>query len=328
MSRSARAERRPLPSEQHDALRRAERLCWWTLFWMSLVSALMYFAMGGSQAMKTALVEDLFSLVPSIAFLVASCFRRKGVDEEYVIGRERAFDINFLISAVALTGVGLALVYEALHTLLTATRPVVATVMVGGHVIWQGWVMMLALAVSAIPPMILGHKKMQLAKTLALKPLHTDADVGRADWMTAAAGIVGVAGIGFGFWWADAVAAIVIAGSILKDGAGNLRNAVRDLHDARPQKLERGEPDPLPDRLCAEVAALPWIEGCSVRLHEEGLHISGTLLLGNQTLTAAQIEEVRAIAHALHWRLDRIDVSLAERAGLDAGLGDGATNLP
>lgn len=330
MSHSAPAQPRPLPPEQRDALRRGERLCWWTLLWMSLVSALMYFAMGGSQAMKTALVEDLFSLVPSIAFLVASRFRRKGVDEEYPIGRERAFDINFLISAVALTGVGLALVYEALHTLLTATRPVVATVAVGGHVIWQGWVMMLALAVSAVPPMILGHKKMQLAKTLALKPLHTDADVGRADWMTAAAGIVGVAGIGFGFWWADAVAALAIAGSILKDGAGNLRNAVRDLHDARPQALDRGDPDPLPERLCAEIAALPWMEGCAVRLHEEGLHISGTLLLGNRTLTAAQVEEVRAIARAVHWRFDRIDVSLgaAADAGSDGASRDEPTSNP
>src|SRR5690606_28723097 len=211
----ARPPARELPAPQRDALRNAERLCWWTLLWMSLVSALMYLAMGGSQAMKTALVEDLLSLVPSIAFLVASRFRRRGVDAEYITGRERAFDVNFLISAVALTGVGLALVYDSLHTLLTATRPVVGTVVVAGHVLWQGWIMMAALAVSAVPPVILGHRKLKLARELQLKPLHTDADVGKADWMTAAAGIVGVAGIGFGLWWADATAALAIAGSIL-----------------------------------------------------------------------------------------------------------------
>ena len=301
---------RELPQPQADALRRAERLCWWTLLWMSLVSALMFFSMGGSQAMKTALIEDVLSLVPPIAFLVASHFRRKGVDAEYITGRERAFDVNFLISAVALTGVGLALVYDGLHTLLTATRPVVGSVMVAGHVVWQGWIMMGALLVSAVPPIILGHKKLALARTLSLKPLHTDADMGKADWMTAAAGIVGVAGIGFGLWWADALAALVIAGSILHDGASNLRGAVRDLHDARPQTVERGDPDPLPDRLCAEIAALPWMDGCAVRLHEEGLHLSGVVLLRNRTLTAAQVEEVRAIAQAVDWRLDRIEVSI------------------
>jgi divalent metal cation (Fe/Co/Zn/Cd) transporter len=301
---------RELPPEQREALARAERLCAWTLLWMSLVAAMMYFSMGGSQAMKTALIEDLLSLLPSAAFLVASWFRRKGVDEEYLSGRERAFDINFLISAVALTGVGLALVYDSLRTLATATRPEVGTVMVAGHVIWQGWVMIAALALSAVPPVILGRRKMALARTLSLKPLHTDADVSKADWMTAAAGIVGVAGIGFGLWWADAVAALAISASILHDGAANLRAAVRDLHDARPQKLDRSEPDPLPDRLCAEISALPWMDGCAVRLHEEGLHLSGIVLLRNRTLTAAQVEEVRAIARALDWRLDRVDVSL------------------
>ena len=310
MSLARRPPPRPLPERQQAALRRAEGLCWWTLLWISLVSALMFLAMGGSQAMKTALVEDLLSLVPPIAFLVASRFRRKGVDGEYITGRERAFDVNFLISAVALTGVGLGLVYDSLHTLLTATRPVVGSVVVAGHVLWQGWLMMGALLVSAVPPVILGRRKLALAKQLSLKPLHTDADMGKADWMTAAAGIVGVAGIGFGLWWADAVAALAIAGSILHDGARNLRGAVRDLHDARPQKLERDEPDPLPDRLCAEISALPWMDGCAVRLHEEGLHLSGIVLLRNRTLTAAQVEEVRAIAQAMDWRLDQIDVSI------------------
>src|SRR5690606_19425351 len=94
------------------------------------------------------------------------------------------------------------------------------------------------------------------------------------------------------------------------DGASNLRGAVRDLHDARPQELERDAPDPLPDRLCAEISALPWMDGCAVRLHEEGFHLSGIVLLHNRTLTAAQVAEVRAIAQALDGRLDQIDVSI------------------
>ena len=311
MSIARRPPPRPLPGPQQEALRKAERLCWWSLLWISLVSALMFLAMGGSQAMKTALVEDLLSLVPPIAFLVASRFRRKGVDEEYITGRERAFDINFLISAVALTGVGLALVYDSVHTLVTATRPVVGSVVIAGHVLWQGWLMMAVLALSAVPPVILGHKKLALAKKLSLKPLHTDADVSKADWMTAAAGIVGVAGVGMGWWWADAVAALVIAGSILRDGAGNLRAAVRDLHDARPQTLDRSDPDPLPARLAEAIAEVPWVEGCAVRLHEEGFRLSGVVLLDNPQVSIEQAEEIRSVARALHWRLDAVVVSLA-----------------
>lgn len=311
MSLAQRPTPRALPPEQHDALHRAERLCRWTLLWMSLVSITMYLVMGGSQAMKTALVEDVLSLVPSIAFLVASRFRRKDVDEEYITGRERAFDINFLISAVALTGVGLALVYDSVHTLVTAARPVVGSVVIAGHVLWQGWLMMAVLALSAVPPVILGHKKLALAKKLSLKPLHTDADVSKADWMTAAAGIVGVAGVGMGWWWADAVAALVIAGSILRDGAGNLRAAVRDLHDARPQTLDRSDPDPLPARLAEAITEVPWVEGCALRLHEEGFRLCGEVLLYNDQLDAAQVREIQALARRLHWRLDAVVVSLA-----------------
>lgn len=300
---------RELPPQQREALRRAEHLCWWTLLVMGLVATMMYFVMGGSQAMKTALVEDLLSLVPPAAFLVASRFRRKGVDEEYTTGRERAFDINFLISSVALTCVGLAVVYDGLHTLLTATRPVVGTMVFGGHVVWQGWIMMAAMVVSVVPPVILGRKKMKLAEQLSLKPLHTDADVGKADWMTGLAGIAGVAGIGMGWWWADAAAALFIACSVLHDGASNLRAAVRDLHDARPQKLDRSDPDPLPDELLRRISALPWVEGCSVRLHEEGFHLSGIVLLDNASLSAAQAQEIRQLARDLHWRLDQVDVS-------------------
>ncbi len=311
MSIAQRPPPRALPLEQSEALQRAERLCRWTLLWMSLVSITMYLAMGGSQAMKTALVEDVLSLVPSIAFLVASRFRRKGVDEEYITGRERAFDINFLISSVALTGVGLALVYDGVHTLVIAARPVVGSVVIAGHVLWQGWLMMAVLALSAVPPVILGHKKLVLARKLSLKPLHTDADVSKADWMTAAAGIVGVAGIGMGWWWADAVAALVIAGSILRDGAGNLRAAVRDLHDARPQTLDRSDPDPLPARLAEAIAEVPWVEGCAVRLHEEGFRLSGVVLLDNTTIDADQVRQIQALARRLHWRLDAVVVSLA-----------------
>lgn len=313
MSTALRPPPRPLPGEQQHALHRAQRLCGWTLLWMGLVSVMMYLVMGGSQAMKTALVEDVLSLVPSIAFIVASRFRRKGVDQEYITGRERAFDINFLISAVALTGVGLALVYDGLHTLFTATRPVVGSVVIAGHVVWQGWLMIAALVVSVLPPVILGHKKLKLAQALCLKPLHTDADMSKADWQTAAAGIVGVAGIGMGWWWADAVAALAIAASILHDGARNLRVAVRDLHDARPQELDRSDPDPLPARLCDAVRALPWVEGCAVRLHEEGFHLSGVVLLDNRQVDAGQVREIRELACAMDWRLDQIDVALAGR---------------
>ena len=55
-----------LPAEVRANLERAKRLAWWTLFWMSSVCVVMWLAMGSSQAMKTALVEDLLSLSGSL----------------------------------------------------------------------------------------------------------------------------------------------------------------------------------------------------------------------------------------------------------------------
>lgn len=302
----------PLPPEVRDALARARRLSGWTLAWMTAVSALMFAAMGGSQAMQTALVEDVLSLLPSIAFLLAARFRAKGIDGEFTNGRERAFDITFLVAAVALAGVGLLLVIDALHVLLAQEKPQVGTVRIAGREVWQGWLMIGALAVSAVPPVVLGRRKERLAKRLAIKSLHTDADVSKADWMTAVAGIAGVAGIGLGFWWADAAAALVIAGSVLRDGGRNLRGAMRDMHDARPETPARGDPDPLVDAVRAAVQALPWVDACRVRLHEEGMRLSGVVEVDAAMLDAARVRAATEAARGAHWRVDSVTVTLRD----------------
>jgi divalent metal cation (Fe/Co/Zn/Cd) transporter len=308
---------RPLPSPQQALMRRAIRLEWWTVALMAAVTALMYAAAGNSQAMKTAWIEDLLSLVPPLAFLAAARFARKPPDAEYVNGRVRAFDITFLVSAVALTGVGLGLVYDGLHALLSRTHPGIGGVEVAGTLVWQGWLMIAALLVSTVPPVVLGRMKLKVARELELKPLRTDADMNKADWMTGLAGVGGVLGIGMGWWWADAAAALVISGSVLHDGVSNLKGAMRDLHDARPERLQRGEPDPLADRVRDAVQALDWVRACAVRLHEEGPRLSGVLYVqardGAERPTDAQrLREAERTARDVHWRVDEVTATLVE----------------
>lgn len=305
---------RALPAEQAAALQRARHLCIWTLVSMAGVCVLMYAVMAGSQAMKTALVEDLLSLLPSACFLVAAWFRTRPCDGEYINGRERAFDVNFLIASVALTGVGLGLLIDGTHTLLTRSHPVIGTVEIGGTVVWQGWLMIAALAISAVPPVILGRLKLRLADTLSLKPLRTDAAMQKADWMTALAGIAGIVGIGFGWWWADAAAAILISGSVLHDGGTNLLGAVRDMHDARPEQLERDREDPLVGRAHAAVRDLDWVRDCRVRFHEEGMRLSGVVCVVAQD---GMLDEDRRLSACeavrdVHWRFDDVVVTLLE----------------
>src|SRR3546814_16898713 len=82
-----------------------------------------------------------------------------------------------------------------------------------------------ALIFSAVPAMILGHLKLPLAKALYDKALYTDAKTNKADWLTELAAIAGIVAIGYGYWWADAVAAIIISFEIVHDGYVHLRVA-------------------------------------------------------------------------------------------------------
>ncbi|GAB3339633.1 cation transporter [Marilutibacter aestuarii] len=304
----------PLPPRQAALLRRAERLSAVTLVALACTAVLMYLAMGESQAMKTAWAEDLLSMVPPLGFLLAARFSRKPPDATYVNGRARAFDIAFLAAAVALSGVGIWLVVDNMIALVTREHPAIGSVQLFGHHVWLGWVMIAALLASAIPPVILGRLKMQLARELHLKPLHTDADMNKADWMTALAGVAGIIGIGFGWWWADAVAALVIAADVLHDGVRNMLHAIRDLHDARPETVERGQADPVVERIRTRVMALDWVEDCEVRLHEEGMRLCGVLVVAprDQRSLAARLAEARATAREAHWRIDDLVATFAQ----------------
>lgn len=304
----------PIGAEAAADLRRAGRLAWASIVLLGAVTVMMYAASGNSQVMKTAWIEDVLSMVPPIALLFALRAARKPPDAEYVNGHWRAFDITFLVSAVALTGVGIGLVYDGLSVLVKGEHTTIGGVEIGGRLIWHGWVMIAALLASAVPPVLLGRAKLKLARRLQLKPLHTDADMNKADWMTALAGIGGIIGIGFGLWWADAAAAIVIAGSVLKDGASNLKHAMRDLLDARAEALERGQLEPLTAEVRKAVERLDWVDRCDLRLHEEGMRLSGVLLLAtsDEANVRARLREAEAVARAVHWRIDEVTATLVE----------------
>jgi cobalt-zinc-cadmium efflux system protein len=89
--------------------------------------------------------------------------------------------------------------------------------------------------------------------------------------MTGLAGVAGILGIGFGLWWADAVAAGIISLSILRDGITALRIAAAELADGTPRAL--GKAEIAPDA-AALIAALEtrW-PGAEVRVRESGRYL-------------------------------------------------------
>ena len=97
--------RTQLPDEQRRALTRAIHLEWVTIAFMTTAVAVVYLAMGSSQAMKTAWVEDSLALVPPLAFLVAVRRARRRPDADHPYGFHRSVAIGHLTAAVALLAV-------------------------------------------------------------------------------------------------------------------------------------------------------------------------------------------------------------------------------
>lgn len=122
-----------LPDEIRAALRRAARLEWWTLGWMAAIVAVMGLALGGSQAFRTAWIEDMLSLLPPAMFLIALRLESLPERRGFPYGFDRAGSVAYFFSAVALSGIGGFLLYEGAGTLLAGEHPTVGTLFLWGH---------------------------------------------------------------------------------------------------------------------------------------------------------------------------------------------------
>lgn len=296
-----------MPDEIERKLRHAAKLEWWSVFWLMTIIALMYFAMGSSQAMKTAWIEDTLSLLPPVLFLLARKFENKPATKKYPFGFDRAGSLAFLLAAGALTAMGGFLLYGATSALIVQEHPTIGNVTIFGWDVWLGWLMVAALFYSVIPPVILGHMKKPLARATMDKILYTDADMNAADWKTGLAGIAGVVGIGFGFWWADAAAAGLISFDILRDGLRNLRIAVAELLDGAPRELDSADVHPIVDTLSEELRR--WFPGHDVQVRETGRFLRATVILAKGAELDGK-EARQLVSGDQSWRLVAVERQL------------------
>ncbi|MBD2763301.1 cation diffusion facilitator family transporter [Kocuria carniphila] len=300
------ADNEHLPDEISRAVKRAVRLEWVTLGTLSLTVVVVFLVLGNSQAMKTAWIEDMLSLVPPLAFLISVRVTRKPANAKHPFGYHRAIGIAHLVAGTTLLVMGSYLIVDSLIKLLTVEHPTIGGISLFGHTIWLGWLMILVLLITGIPPVILGHMKLKLAEPLHNKVLYADADMNKADWMTSFAAIVGIAGIGLGLWWADAVAAIVIATSIVKDGASNLSAAVSGLMDARPTTVDNKKPHPLISDAQEFLQNLDWVHAANVRLRDEGqvFQIEGFVIPASRELaTPERLEAAESALLDQDWKI-------------------------
>jgi cation diffusion facilitator family transporter len=244
-------------------------------------------------------------LIPPTVFLLASRIAIWTPNKRFPYGYHRAVSIAFLCASLALFTMGAWLLIEAITKVVMAKHPTIGGIPLFGRVIWLGWLMLPALVWSAVPAMFLGRAKLPLAKDLHDKVLFTDANMNKADWLTASAAFVGVLGVGFGLWWTDAVAAALISLNVLHDGYKNLREVVTNLMDEVPKLVDSSEVDPLPDRVQEYLKQMPWIEDAQVRMREQGHVYFGEafVVASEEENLAERLYHATQECAALDWRI-------------------------
>jgi cobalt-zinc-cadmium efflux system protein len=297
------SESRGHPAAIRADIEAAKRLEYWNIGWTISIVAAMGLAMGGSQAMKTAWVEDTLGLIPPIAFLVAVHYEARPANKRYHYGFDRVNGLGFMIAAVALAAVGLLLLKDSATALITAEHVTIGSTRILGHDVWLGWFMLAAQAYATIPPLIIGHKELPLARRLRDKLIHTDALMNKANWQTGVAGFLGVAGLGLGWWWADSLAAALISLSIVWDGWKALRVATSELVDGIPCELDD---DGIAGEAKAVAAALrKAFPKSRVLMRETGRYIRAEVV-GASPPNGFSVDSLEIPGLEDRWRLDSV----------------------
>lgn len=300
--------RADLPVEQAKAVKKAVRWEIFTICYTAGTISLVALVVGNSQSMKTAWIEDMLSLIPQFAFLIALLVIRKRPTVNHPYGRHRAMGVGHLVAGVALFAVGANLAFEAISGLIAAEHPTIGTVRLFGQTIWLGWLMVAAMLVIVIGPLVYGPAKAKLAPVLHNKLLHADAAMAKADWHTNAASIVGVLGVGIGLWWLDGAAALFISLGIIQDGYRNTRTAIADLMDKRARTYDDEEPHPLARRIVELLEELPWVAEAAVRMRDQGqvFHVEAFVRPHRGSVRLVRLDRAAEAIAALDWKVQDV----------------------
>jgi cation diffusion facilitator family transporter len=313
-----------LPEREAATLRRAIRLEWITIAFLAVAITIVGLVAGNSQAMKVAWAEDMLSLAPPIAFLIAVRIIRRPPTAKRPYGYHRSIGVAHLVAGIALFVMGALLIFDSAVGLFTAEHPSIGSVQLFGQVFWLGWLMMAAMVLTGIPPVLLGRAKIKLAEQLHDKVLYADAEMNKADWMTALGSFIGVAGIGIGWWWTDAAAALFISMSILFDGVKNMRSSIRDLTDMRATTFDNKKPHPVIEQVEQYLKGCDWIAEARARARDEGhvFHVECFVVpKPGREPSVDQLEEARRGCAALDWRLHDLVIIPVPKLPIPVGPG-------
>jgi cation diffusion facilitator family transporter len=254
---------------------------------------------------RTSYFDTGLSTLAPIAFLVAAHFYRRHPSPSFPYGYHRVVSVGYLAGSLALLITGVFLTYQASTELIAMHHTTIGAVTLFGRTFWFGWLMIVAILYDAIPATILGYMKLPLARQLHDKALFADAETNKAAWQSDLAALVGVVGVGLGYWWADAAAALLISLNIAYDGFKNVRAAVSDLMNRVPEEVGAEKKDPLIEEVATTLNGLPWVRESTIRLREEGHVYFGEAYVVpiDEDNLVARIEEATEKVIDLNWRV-------------------------
>lgn len=296
------------PAKLQPVYAQAIRYEWISFFYMISTSFFSFLVMSNSQTMKTIWLEDMLGIIPPLSFLIASRIVKWKANRNFPYGFHRVTTMSFFTSSLALLILGIYLLVDGVIVLLKHEHPTIPNVFFFGHSIWLGFIMIPALLWSGIPSTILGHVKLPLSRKLYDKILFTDSKMNKASWMSAFASIIGILGIGLGYWWADAGVGLLISISIIHDGYQNFKQSVFDLVDEIPKMIGNEKTDPLIADVKALIKKEDWVQSVTTRFRDEGHVFFGDILIEPKADDVSLIK-LHALRHKLeqyNWRLHDI----------------------
>lgn len=307
--------RGPSKEELRAGFTRMRRLEWISLGYQIFITAVLAAFAGSSQVIKTEWMENAFAIIPIAGVLLTYRFENKTPDAGRPFGYHRAATIAFMAAAFAIAAVGILLVFEAASNLIHGERPSIGGFLLFGHTIWLGWILVALMAVSAIPPVVLGKLKTPISILIHDKALHADAEMNRANWLSNGAGCIGLVLVAFGFWWGDSLAALLIALDITRDGVTAVARSLSDVMDQHPTDLETGRQHPIVRDVYRAIAALPFVAAHKTLLREHGRYFFGEIFIVANDAMPTVIEATRAVREAvlpLDWRLQHLAIEFTD----------------
>ncbi|KTC67777.1 Cation efflux family protein [Legionella birminghamensis] len=300
------------PAHLNPLYAKAIKYEWISFFYMISATFFSFMAMSNSQTMKTVWLEDMLGIIPPASFLLASRIIRWKANKNFPYGYHKITGMSYFTSSMALFVLGIFLLIDGASVLIKQEHPSIPDVHIAGYSIWMGFIMMIALLWSSIPSTILGHIKIPLAHKLYDKILFADSKMNKASWMSGFASIIGIAGIGVGFWWADASIAILISLSILNDGYSNLKYAILDLMDEVPKTIEKNKTDPLISAVKSILKQEDWVKSFEIRFRVVGHLFFGDIFIisDKKMISPEKIQALRNKIEQHHWRLHDITITV------------------